>query len=277
LELARARGARAVFVVGTAKGVGKTTALRAIYDAACAANLSVGLASVGYRARFPLRAGTLFATARTLLPATPAVEILQIAPLETSAGALLYARTLHDGSYDVIGPSTASGVRESLAFLGADSDVVLLDGAIDRLAMLASSPGAIVVSCGAAGAKSQPQAVEDVAALAARLRVRAADPTADALEIVGAFTATAADELMRRGERRQIVVTDPTQIALNGAALARALAGLRVRCRRPLEVVAATVCALAPERNFEPESFLRAVAQATGLPSFDVCAGREAA
>ncbi|MGB7047122.1 MAG: hypothetical protein WBD57_02235, partial [Candidatus Cybelea sp.] len=95
-------------------------------------------------------------------------------------------------------------------------------------------------------------------------------------ELEGALTATTAAALIAAGEEREIVVRDATQIVMSGTSLARALARLRVRCRRPLRVVAATVCALAPERFFEPASFLREVGEATGLPAFDVFAGAAA-
>jgi hypothetical protein len=277
LQLALDRGARTISVVGTAKGVGKTTALLAIYRAAVDAQLRVGFASAGYRARLPLRAGTLFATARTLLPAAPATIVVCASSLQTPAGALVYARAMHDGDYDVIGPSTAAGLREAVEFLNAHGDVVLVDGAVNRLAMLAGGTGAIVVACGAAGAKSETEAIAEVAALIERLRVPVVDSDDDIVAVPNALTPSIAGELMRRGETRQIVVNDATQIALHGGGLARALSLLRVRCRFPLNVVAATTCALAPERSFEPARFSDAVARRTGLAAFDVFAAREAA
>lgn len=277
LQLARDRGARTICVVGTAKGVGKTTALLAIYQAAIDAGLRVAIVSAGYRARLPLRARTGFATARTLLPAAPAAVVLRTTELQTPAGTLLYARTLYDGDYDIIGPSTAAGLGEAVEFLGTHADLVLVDGAVDRLAMLAQSAGAVVVACGAAGAKSEAAAVEDVAALSARLSVPVVNAAEDAVAVAAALTPAMADELMRDGETRQIVVDNATQIALHGAGLARAMQRLRLRCRRPLSVVAATTCAIAAERAFEPARFLEAVARRTGLPAFDVFAASEAA
>jgi hypothetical protein len=277
LELARAGGARVIFVVGTGKGVGKTTALRAIYEAAYATGVPIALASVGHKAQFRLQPGTAFATARALLPPSPACRILQTSQLQSAAGAILYARTVHAASYDLIGPSSASGLREAIDVLASRTECVLVDGAIDRLATLGSAPGAIVVACGAAAAKTATEAVTGVAALAARLRVPALDARDDAVEIDGALTATAAAGFVAARERRQIVVGDATQIVMSGEALSRALALLRIRCRRPLNVVAATVCALSPERAFEPASFLHSVGEATGVPTFDVFAGREAA
>jgi hypothetical protein len=81
---------------------------------------------------------------------------------------------------------------------------------------------------------------------------------------------------LRDGETRQIVVDDATQIALHGSGLARAMRQLRLRCRFPLQVVAATTCALSPERSFDPARFCDGVARQTGLRAFDVFVAREA-
>ncbi|MGC1379545.1 MAG: hypothetical protein WA814_00835, partial [Candidatus Baltobacteraceae bacterium] len=123
----------------------------------------------------------------------------------------------------------------------------------------------------------QQEAVDDLAALVARLSVAPCDPDDEAIEIEGALTPRAAAAFVAAGERRQIVVGDPTQIALTGKAAAQAFAQLRIRCRRPLRVVAATVASIGPERSFEPHGFARAVAAATGLPAYDVYAGSVAA
>lgn len=277
LELARASGARAIFAVGTGKGVGKSTALGAIYAAACEAGLHVGFVSIGHKARVKLRSGTLFTTARRLLPPSPACEIIENSVLESTAGALLYARSVHAGDYDLIGPSSASELRESIERLAQGSDLVLVDGAIDRLATVASSSGTIVLACGAAAAKTAAEAVADVAALTARLHVPPFDAKEEAIDLPGALTAAGAAGLIAARETRQVVVGDATQIVMSGTSLANALNHLRVRSRRPLRVVAATICAVAPERSFEPRAFLRDVADATGLPAFDVFAGKEAA
>jgi hypothetical protein len=277
LELAREREARAIFVVGTGKNVGKTTALLAIYEAACTVGLRVGLASIGPKPRLRLHPNTVFITARPLLGPSPAVEILNISQLESSSGSLLYARTAYGGLYDLAGPSSASGLRAAVEEIAACTDVVLVDGAVDRISTLTSSNGAIVVSCGAAAAKTESEAVCDVATLTARLRVPAFDPHAGVLELEGALTATMAADFIAAREDRQILVGDSTQIVMNGRSLAEALTRLRIRCRRAFDVIAATVCAVAPERGFDPAAFLGAVADATNLPTFDVFAGKEVA
>jgi hypothetical protein len=263
--------------------------MRAVYEAACERELQVGLASAGLdgealdqleghvKPRLALRAGTLFATARQALPRSPASEILAISRLQSAAGALVYARAATRAQVELIGPPTASGLREVLAELSARAEMSIVDGAIDRVAALAGGGDAIVVACGAAAATSMRQAVDDVGALVARLGVARCDAGEPAIFIEGALTPAQIAQFVQAGERRQIVVRDPTQIALRGGAVVKAFEALRIRCERPLRVVAVTTASLAAERSFEPDAFASAVAAATRLPTFDVYAGRKAA
>lgn len=289
LELTRRQGARTLFVVGTGKNVGKTVAMRAAYEAAYGDGLRVGVASTGRdgpaietdalraKPRLRLRAQTLFVTARTLLPRSPACEIIELTQLQSASGPLLYARSAADALYELVGPPTASGMREIVDALNAHSEMTIVDGAIDRLAALAGSDGAIVVACSAGAAGTMQEAVDDVAALVTRLRVARYDPNESAVGIDGALTAARAAEFIAADERRQIVVHDPTQVTLTGRAALRAFERLRIRCRRPLHVIAATIASQDTNRTFEPRRFAEMVAAATQLPTFDVYAGASAA
>jgi hypothetical protein len=149
---------------------------------------------------------------------------------------------------------------------------VLVDGAVDRLAALRGGEDAVVVAVGAAGAPTLPLAVDDAAALVARLRLPLADAPAPALRIAGALTAGDAWELVRRGESRAVVVPDATHVTFGGATFATLAARLDLRVERRLRPIACTVAPLARERSFEPRAFARAVAERTGLPTFDVFA-----
>ena len=125
-HLALESGAKSLVVVGTGKNVGKTVAMRAIYEAARAEGVAPGLTSIGRdgeaidagdsqsKPRLFLRAGTCIATARDVLPQTPSVEMLDISPLATAAGKLVYARVRGDAYYELVGPPTASGLREAM-------------------------------------------------------------------------------------------------------------------------------------------------------------------
>ncbi|MGC1381794.1 MAG: hypothetical protein WA814_12325, partial [Candidatus Baltobacteraceae bacterium] len=124
LNRARRAGARTVFVVGTGRDVGKTVAMRAIYTAACDQKLRVALASIGRDSegaqRGEVRAkpllwllpGTIFVTARALLPRSPASQIVRLSSLRSAAGELLYARVEQPAYYELAGPPTASGTHE---------------------------------------------------------------------------------------------------------------------------------------------------------------------
>ncbi|MGA8534766.1 MAG: hypothetical protein WB615_11700, partial [Candidatus Tumulicola sp.] len=148
-DLARAGGARSVFVVGIGKNVGKTVTVRAVYEAACARGLRVGIASVGRdgeavdsgdamaKPRLFLHPGTAFATARGALSDSPAVELFDLSQLQSAAGPLLYARVVQGAYYELIGPPTASGVSQVVDTLGASCETIVIDGAIDRVAALA--------------------------------------------------------------------------------------------------------------------------------------------
>jgi hypothetical protein len=288
LDIATRDGARGIAVVGTGKNVGKTVTTRALLGAL--RGRCVGLTSIGRdgeavdigdalaKPRLYLEPGTILATARAVLPASPASEILATSDLMTAAGPLLYARVRSAAHFEILGAPTASGVRVSLAQMRAHgAEITLLDGAVDRVAALAGGDDAIVVATGAATAATVGDAVEEVRALVARLTVASVDGGEPALRLEGALTATLVAEFLARGETRQIVVRDPTQIALAGKAFDGAARRLRLRCERPLRVVAVTVASIGRDRYFETAAFARAVARATGLPTFDVYAGARAA
>ncbi len=285
LDLARAGGQRSLFVVGTGKNVGKTVAMRAVAQAAAARRLTVGLTSTGRdgeaidasdalaKPRLFLGDGTVLATARNLLPAHPASEVLDFTDWRTAAGDVVFARVRRLGYYELAGPSTASGIRACLdrfAALGCDQTIV--DGALDRVAALAGGGDAVIVAVGAAAANTMEEAVDDARALCARLKIPALDPSKPMLRVDGAFTPAIASQFMSGGEKRQIVVRDATQITASGKALLGILAHLDVRCERPINVVAATVASIGRDRYFEPRAFAQAVGRATSLPTFDVYA-----
>lgn len=289
LDLARAHGRRSVFVVGTGKNAGKTVAMRAMADAAVARGLRLGITSIGRdgeavdasdalaKPRLFLRPGTILATARRLLPSHPASELLDFTPWNTAAGPVAFMRVRQAAHYELAGPSTAGGVRACVRrFAEFGCDQIIVDGALDRVAALAGGEDAVVVAAGAATARTIEEAVADVRALAARLGVPRFEQGAPYVRVDGALTAAHASRLVSAREERQVVVRDPTQIALSGKALLGVVSQLRLRCERPLHVVAATIASIGADRYFEPREFARAVASATGLPTFDVYAGEMA-
>jgi hypothetical protein len=287
-ELARGSGVRSIFVVGIGKNVGKTVTMRAIYEAAVDGGDTVGLTSIGRdgeavdagdaqpKPRLFLHPRTAIATARDVLPSTPASEILDLSQLHTAAGRLLFARVRSAAFYELVGPPTASGVRETVERLLDLADVTVVDGAIDRVAALAGGGDAIIVASGASAASTIDEAADSVGALVKRLKIAAYDPAQPFVRVEGALTPAKSAAFVAARESRQVVVRDPTQLALTGKAAVHALTALRVRCERPLRVVAATVASIGRDRSFEPRAFVKSVADATGLPTFDVYAGARA-
>jgi hypothetical protein len=226
--------------------------------------------------RFFLRPGALAATAERLVPAHPAFEVLERSSERSALGSIVLLRARAAGYIEVSGPPAAASLRRIAGALAERAEFVLIDGAVDRIAALREGDDAIVVAVGTA-APTPAHAVDDVRALVDRLRIPRLDAAREALVIEGALTAARAAELVRAGERRQVIVADPTRIAFGGRAFSTLAAKLDLRCVRPLRPVACTVAPRGADRAFEPRSFLRAVAEATGLPSFDVYAGSEAA
>ena len=282
LQLWHDSGARSLVVVGTGKNVGKTVTLRAIYRACVRAGTPCAIASIGRdgesadsidaaaKPALWLEPGTVLATARDILPRSPASEVLARPAYVTAAGPLLYARVRSGAAYELIGPPSASALRAVVRDLCAFAPRVLVDGAVDRIAALAGGEDAVVVATGAATAPTQDEAIDDVRALVLRLNTARLEDGLETLAIEGALTPPIAAQLIRDRERRAIVVRDPTQIALAGKTALHAFEHLTIRCLRPLRVIATTVASIGRARAFEPRTFARDVARATGLPTFDV-------
>jgi hypothetical protein len=281
-ELVRHAGfARCIAVIGTAKNVGKTTALRAMCRAVAG---PFGALSVGRdgesrdvmdsleKPELDFASGTLLATARSLVARSPACEVIAQTRERGALGPIVIVRTRAAGAYEIAGPASAPALRrvvDLLFELGARR--VLIDGALDRMAALREGD-AVVVATGAAAAPSVRRLAELTAGIVRRLRTPPFDPRRPFVRIDGALTSERASELARAGEIRQVVVADATRILARGAALD----AIDVRCERSVRPIACTVSSRSPHRSFDPRELLEALAQATGLPAYDVYAGARA-
>ncbi len=270
LEHVRASGLSSVAIVGIAKNVGKTVTMRAIYEAAYEQGVRVGLVSAGYDGE---AIDAVFGNAKPRLLLYPGTWVATASEFGTP---LALEAVEKERYYELLGPPTASALRAAVHELRRHCDLVLIDGAIDRLAVIATGDDAIVVACGAAAAPTQEAVLDDVRALVERLRIPRYDEREPALHIDGALVPEMVDRLVGARERRQIVVTSPAAAVFAGRTALRALERLRLRCERPVHVVAVTAASIGPEQRFEPMSFLSAVAEATGLPAYDVYAGASA-
>lgn len=293
LAQARAIGKSSLAVVGTSKNAGKTVVVAAVADALAREATEFGLVSLGRdgesvdalegtpKPRFWLRRGATFATAAMLLPRSPACEIIAMTGERCALGPVVIARARAAGYVEIAGPPSAAALRRIVTTLRAHSAFVLVDGAVDRSAALRGGEDAIVVAVGAATAATIARASDEAAALVAKLRVPRFDPSRPMLGFDGALTASGAAAFARTGERRQIVVRDPTQLAFGGRAFLELAARLDLRCREPLHPIACSIASLGPQRAFEPRAFAQAVSERTRLPVYDVyaasCTGARAA
>ena len=284
LARARSLGLHSLAVVGTSKNAGKSVVVASLIEALEneRASSPLGICSIGRdgetidaiestpKPRFELRAGVFFATAEPLVPRSPACEIVAVTGERSALGRIVIARATAPVFVEIAGPPSASALRRVVCELESRAAFVLVDGAVDRIAALRGGNDAVVVAVGAASAPTIARAAEDAAALVARLRIARVDPNAETIAISGALTAARAAAFVREGERRQIVVADATQIAFGGRTFLHLSASLALRCERELHPIACTVAPLWAQGGFEPFSFARAVATATGLPAYDV-------
>ncbi|TAM77218.1 hypothetical protein EPN44_03535 [bacterium] len=273
---------RSIAVVGLGKDVGKTVTAFALARAAQRAGITVALTSVGRdgevhdvvttypKPRLVMPAGSVIATATVLLPRSPAVEVLELTEHLTALGPVAIVRLRAECTVGLGGPSTGVAMRNLVDRLKNYAELVVMDGAVDRLAATAGGDDAIVVSTGAAIAPTLQGVVERTCALVERLTIPG-QPPAGAIEVEGALTPSkAVDLLARRDLERGIVVRDPLSLQLPAALLRALRSRASVTCRRPLHVVAATVAAQGRERDVDPVALATAVARATGLCVYDI-------
>jgi hypothetical protein len=285
LELARATGAPSLAIVGTSKNAGKSVVIGALAAALDRARTPYGLCTIGRdgessdaidgspKPRFFLRPGAFVTLPAALVPRSPALEILADTGEASALGRILLGRVRAAGIVEIAGPPGAAALRRVAEALRALAGFVLIDGAVDRIATLRGGSDAVIVAVGAATAPTEALAVEEAAALVARLSLPLERPGAPAVYVAGALTAQDAAEYVRAGETRAIVVPDATHIAFGGRTFRTFVARLDLRCRRRLQPIACTIASRSPARTFEPRAFARAVAERTGLPTFDIYAG----
>jgi hypothetical protein len=138
---------------------------------------------------------------------------------------------------------------------------------------------AILLATGAASGATVEAIAELARSTIARLTIPGRSPGAErptVVAVAGALDARDAADLLATPRDVTVVVADPTRIVLRGKLLDRFLAAFDVRCERPLRIVACTTASCGPGRSVDPRRLVRAVAAATGLPTFDVVAGLRA-
>ena len=272
-------------VVGTAKNSGKTTAFNALCAVAGRRGIAIAVTSLGRdgepadaldgeaKPRVRLAAGTLVALPAGLVPRTPAMAILE-SGASSALGAIVFARAMLPVTCEIGGPPTARAMRAVVRRLTALADgPVLVDGAIDRIAPLAGGDDAIVLATGAASGATVSAVAAAAADAVARLQLPGRDPARErerVVEVDGALDVRDAQDLIAHAAGATVVVSDPTRVAVRGGLLAALRSAVDLRCERPLRIVACTTSPLGRGVALPVQQLVHAVAQATGLPAFDV-------
>ncbi|MDR1194527.1 MAG: hypothetical protein LBK98_10270 [Peptococcaceae bacterium] len=154
--------ARVLGFCGTAKNTGKTTAMKAVMDAAYAKKLTVALTSIGFdgeladhvtglpKPRIHALPGTVAAVAeRCAAESGAGIEILRRTDIETALGKVVIGKVRKAGLLLLAGPTKSADIRRVRLMLEEmGCDLILVDGALNRVAPMVEADG-IVLATGA--------------------------------------------------------------------------------------------------------------------------------
>jgi len=153
-----------VGIAGTAKNTGKTTTASAILNELYNLNIPIGLTSIGYdgeeidnitrlpKPRLFVKKDTILATAQKCIRGGSAeYEILEITDIKTPLGNIIIAKVVKEGLAVVAGPNKGSQLRyvENKMISDLGCQIVLVDGALNRIAPMIETDG-IIIATGAA-------------------------------------------------------------------------------------------------------------------------------
>ena len=300
-------------LAGMCKNAGKTTALNALIQGAGARGVSLALTSIGRdgeredlitgtnKPLIYLTGGTLFATARGLLPKCDVTgEILDLTGIYTPLGEVAILRALSDGFVELAGPSMTEQIVSLTAKLkGFGAEKVLIDGALFRRSLCAPEAAeGVILSTGASYGPDMERTAADTAFVAQLLTLPVSGPwpdmagcrfargealfdeLAEALEgpgdilyATGAFTdAMAATLLRRKALPKQIAVEDGTRLLLSRENYEKLRArGVSFRVRRQNALVAVTVNPFsAYGAPYDAAAFQELVARKVGVPVVNI-------
>jgi len=193
-EVVLSSGAKSVAIVGTAKNVGKTVTMNYLAQELSSRGLTVGLVSSGRdgettdsftgepKPSVVPPEGSWVATAEGVLgDAGGLMEIADVSEQPGLLGRLVLGRVVEPAPLELVGPKSVRELADVVAKLKSfGADIVLVDGALDRVA--AASPWVTDVAVLATGAAADQnlRAIADRAAFVAWLwsRPRLPDPHA---------------------------------------------------------------------------------------------------
>lgn len=150
-----------VTIIGLCKNAGKTTAMCRLIEELSDGGETLAMTSVGRdgertdvvtgteKPEIWVRAGTLFATARGMLPLCDAtLQVEGVTNVMTPLGAVGVFRALSDGFIQLAGPSAVNQLGPlSRTFRAMGADRVLIDGAAGRKSLAGAEPGATAILC----------------------------------------------------------------------------------------------------------------------------------
>lgn len=150
-------------IVGMAKNTGKTTTAIKIMEMAYDEETSLGLTSIGYdgeeidnvtclpKPRYYVRIGTIVATARRCMHAGSAsLKVLAKTNIHTALGEVIIGKVKKAGTVLVAGPNTSKALNFVInEFKGLGCELILVDGAINRVAPMTVVDG-LILTTGAA-------------------------------------------------------------------------------------------------------------------------------
>ena len=284
-----ASGARCVAFLGLAKNVGKTTALVAALEELYRRRCAAGVTSAGRdgeivdtitgepKPRFRVWPGQWLASASsTFESASFATDRVAALPFSTRFGDVEIRRADAEGEIEMIGPSTASQMRETASALQtAGARIVLVDGAIGRRAFAgAKIADGIVLSVGLAAASDTAAALSAARSGVDLVRLDSPPPEAPVRPFEGALTDLALRALApRRGET--LVAEDFASVFLSPDDRRQLRdAGVGLAVRRRARLLAITVNPTAPARPpVDAARFFASVrAEFPDVPVFDLVA-----
>lgn len=150
--LGLSEGKKSIAVVGMAKNTGKTTTVNFLISSAKQLGLTLGITSTGrdgetediitaqQKPSIFLDENSFLATARTSLSKGSArLEVLDTTGMYNALGEIVIAKVREAGTVEVSGPERTENLKVVAEKLQYFADLVILDGALDRIAASAPS------------------------------------------------------------------------------------------------------------------------------------------
>jgi hypothetical protein len=154
---------RIIGIVGTAKNTGKTTVLAAVCAEAMKGGVSLALTSIGYdgeefdnltflgKPRLEVEEGTIVATSEDCLPVgTAGLRVMVRTGERTPLGEVLVCRVERRGLVLLAGPNKTPSLKSVIAEMRPEARLILLDGAMNRIAPMGCCADGVIFTTGAA-------------------------------------------------------------------------------------------------------------------------------